>query len=279
MMTIEDFLFNLPTYHKVKNEECKDIIDFLSNGVYHNYEIDGYNPIMQCDSTFILYSSINTTVQNSIGRRSIVVESVSGKTDRFNTFEVILKCKRYGIFLHYLIHIGRNEDGDVKFISKVGQYPSVADFHIGPIHKYDKVLTKDKMKELTKAIGLAANGIGIGSFVYLRRIFEYLVFEAFEIAKTEKLDFDVNAFAVVRMNEKIQMLSGFLPSFLVENYAIYGILSKGIHELSEEECKEYFAVLKLSIEMILEEKLEKFQKEKCKAEIRNALSVISNKIK
>ena len=279
MMTIEDFLFNLPTYHKVKNEECKDIIDFLSNGVYHNYEIDGYNPIMQCDSTFILYSSINTTVQNSIGRSSIVVESVSGKTDRFNTFEVILKCKRYGIFLHYLIHIGRNEDGDVKFISKVGQYPSVADFHIGQIHKYDKVLTKDKMKELTKAIGLAANGIGIGSFVYLRRIFEYLVFEAFEIAKTEKLDFDVNAFAVVRMNEKIQMLSGFLPSFMVENYAIYGILSKGIHELSEEECKEYFAVLKLSIEMILEEKLEKFQKEKCKAEIRNALSVISNKIK
>lgn len=278
-MTIEDFLFNLPTYHKVKNEECKDIINFLSNGVYHNYEIDGYNPIMQCDSTFILYSSINTTVQNSIGRSSIVVESVSGKTDRFNTFEVILKCKRYGIFLHYLIHIGRNEDGDVKFISKVGQYPSVADFHIGQIHKYDKVLTKDKMKELTKAIGLAANGIGIGSFVYLRRIFEYLVFEAFEIAKIEKLDFDVNAFAVVRMNEKIQMLSGFLPSFLVENYAIYGILSKGIHELSEEECKEYFAVLKLSIEMILEEKLEKFQKEKCKAEIRNALSVISNKIK
>lgn len=279
MMTIEDFLFNLPTYHKVKNEECKDIIDFLSNGVYHNYEIDGYNPIMQCDSTFILYSSINTTVKNSIGRSSIVVESVSGKTDRFNTFEVILKCKRYGIFLHYLIHIGRNEDGNVKFISKVGQYPSVADFHIGQIHKYDKVLTKDKMKELTKAIGLAANGIGIGSFVYLRRIFEYLVFEAFEIAKTENLDFDVNAFAVVRMNEKIQMLSGFLPSFLVENYAIYGILSKGIHELSEEECKEYFAVLKLSIEMILEEKLEKFQKEKCKAEIRNALSVISNKIK
>ena len=135
------------------------------------------------------------------------------------------------------------------------------------------------MKELTKAIGLAANGIGIGAFVYLRRIFEYLVFEAFEIAKTEKLDFDVNAFAVVRMNEKIQMLSGFLPSFLVENYAIYGILSKGVHELSEEECKEYFAVLKLSIEMMLEEKLEKFQKEKCKAEIRNALSVISSKIK
>ena len=279
MMTIEDFLFNLPTYYKVKDEECKDIIDFLSTGVYCNYEIDGYNPIMQCDSTFILYSSINTTVQNPLGRDSIVVETVSGKTDKFNTFEVILKCKRYGIFLHYLIHIGRNEDGDVKFISKVGQYPSVADFHIGQVRKYSKVLPQDKMREFTKAIGLAANGVGIGSFVYLRRIFEYLVFEAYEVAKSNNPTIDEAAFTSGRMNEKIQMLSDYLPDFLVENHHIYGILSKGIHELSEEECKEYFAVLKSSIEMILEERLEKFQKDKYKAEIRNALSVISSKIK
>lgn len=278
-MTIEDFLFNLPTYYKVKDEECKDIIDFLSTGVYCNSEIDGYNPIMQCDSTFILYSSINTTVQNSLGRDSIVVETVSGKTDKFNTFEVILKCKRYGIFLHYLIHIGRNEDGDVKFISKVGQYPSVADFHIGQVRKYSKVLPQDKMREFTKAIGLAANGVGIGSFVYLRRIFEYLVFEAYEVAKSNNPTIDEAAFISGRMNEKIQMLSDYLPDFLVENHHIYGILSKGIHELSEEECKEYFAVLKSSIEMILEERLEKFQKDKYKAEIRNALSVISSKIK
>ena len=279
MMTIEDFLFNLPTYHKVKNEECKDIIDFLSNGVYHNYEIDGYNPIMQCDSTFILYSSINTTVQNPIGRSSIVVESVSGKTDRFNTFEVILKCKRYSIFLHYLIHIGRNEDGDVEFISKVGQYPSVADFHIGKVHKYDKVLPKERMREFTKAIGLAANGVGIGSFVYLRRIFEHLVFEALEVAKKDKPEFDETVFISSRMNERIQMLSGYLPDFLVENHTIYGILSKGIHELSEDVCNKHFSILRESIEMILDEKLEAYQKEQKKKSIKQALSKIAGDIK
>lgn len=278
-MTIEDFLFNLPTYHKVKDEECKDIIDFLSNGVYHKYEIDGYNPIMQCDSTFILYSSINTSVQNSIGRSSIVVESVSGKTDRFNTFEVILKCKRYGIFLHYLIHIGRNEDGDVKFISKVGQYPSVADFHIGKVHKYDKVLPKERMREFTKAIGLAANGVGIGSFVYLRRIFEHLVFEALEVAKKDKPEFDETVFISSRMNERIQMLSGYLPDFLVENHTIYGILSKGIHELSEDVCNKHFSILRESIEMILDEKLEAYQKEQKKKNIKQALSKIAGDIK
>lgn len=279
MMTIEDFLFNLPTYYKVKDEECKDIIDFLSTGVYCNYEIDGYNPIMQCDSTFILYSSINTTVQNPLGRDSIVVETVSGKTDKFNTFEVILKCKRYGIFLHYLIHIGRNEDGDVKFISKVGQYPSVADFHIGKVHKYDKVLPKERMREFTKAIGLAANGVGIGSFVYLRRIFEHLVFEALEVAKKDKTEFDETVFISSRMNERIQMLSGYLPDFLVENHTIYGILSKGIHELSEDVCNKHFSILRESIEMILDEKLEAYQKEQKKKSIKQALSKIAGDIK
>ena len=279
MMTIEEFLFNLPTYYKVKNGDCKDIIDFLSNGTYRNYEVDGYNPVMQCDSTFILYSSINTTVQNSLGRSSIVVETVSGKTDKFNTFEVILKCKRYATFLHYLIHIERDEDGNVEFISKVGQYPSVADFHIGKVHKYDKVLPKNRMRELTKAIGLAANGVGIGSFVYLRRTFEHLVFEALEKAKKDKPGFDEAVFTSARMNERIQMLSGYLPDFLVENNTIYGILSKGIHELCEDVCNEHFSILRESIEMILDEKLEAYQKEQKKKSIKQALSKIARDIK
>lgn len=81
------------------------------------------------------------------------------------------------------------------------------------------------------------------------------------------------------MNEKIQMLSGILPDFLVENQSIYGILSKGIHELSEEECKEYFSILRESIEMILDEKLEANQKELKKESIKQTLSQIAGKLK
>ena len=141
------------------------------------------------------------------------------------------------------------------------------------------VLPKDKMREFTKAIGLAANGVGIGSFVYLRRIFEYLVFEAHEVAKSKNPSFDKTAFTSGRMNEKIQMLSGYLPDYLVEHHAIYGILSKGIHELGEEDCKKYFPILKASIELILDEKLEAYQKEMRKKEIGNALSQIAGEIK
>lgn len=277
-MTVQEFLFDLPLYQRVPKEDCEDIINFI---IGHGYaEVDGYNPIEHCDSTFTLFCSIYYTIHNGpLGGSAL--SYVSGKRKAFNTYELILKCKRYDTHLHYLIHVEYADDdkNNILSISKVGQYPSVADFHIGRVRKYGKILPKDKMREFTKAIGLAANGIGIGSFVYLRRIFEYLVFEAYKAAKDRNKEFDVDKFNTSRMNEKIQMLSGFLPDFLVENQSIYGILSKGIHELSEEECKEYFSILRESIEMILDEKLEAHQKELKKASIRQTLSQISGKLK
>ena len=282
-MTVKEFLFDLPLYQKVPKEECGDVISFITNNTFRHSEVDGYNPIVQCDSTFELYCGIYNAANNPMGTSSFQISYVYGKRERFDTYEVILACKRYGTLLHFLIHAEYNEDDykhkDILTISKVGQYPSVADFHIGQVHKYDKVLPKDKMREFTKAIGLAANGVGIGSFVYLRRIFEYLVFEAHEVAKSKNPSFDKTAFTSGRMNEKIQMLSGYLPDYLVEHHAIYGILSKGIHELGEEDCKKYFPILKASIELILDEKLEAYQKEMRKKEIGNALSQIAGEIK
>lgn len=277
-MTVKEFLFDLPLYQSVPKNDCEDVINFIKG--HGHKEVDGYNPIEKCDSTFMLFCSIYYTVHNPMGR-GFDVTYVSGKHEKFNTYELILRCKRYGTFLHYLIHVeydGNNNDS-ILSISKVGQHPSVADFHIGQVRKYDKVLPNDKMREFTKAIGLAANGVGIGSFVYLRRIFEYLILNALEIAKKRNEKFDVDAFNAARMNEKIQMLSGILPDFLVENHTIYGILSKGIHELSEEVCNKYFSVLRESIEMILDEMLEASQKELKKKSIKQTLSQIAGEIK
>jgi hypothetical protein len=58
------------------------------------------------------------------------------------------------------------------------------------------------------------------------------------------------------MDEKIELLKSELPVFLLENRILYGILSKGIHELSENECLEYFPTVRLGVELILDEKLE-----------------------
>jgi len=275
MITLDEFAFDVPLYFKVLDTDDNGIISSLSGWSVGRTVINGYNPIEKCETTYVLYYGIGS-YHSFLGGDFPKISCSSTKADLYDVHEIIFKCKRLGTKLHLLIRIVTDESNT--YVFKVGQYPSVADMHIGQVHKYDKVLTKDKMREFTKAIGLAANGVGIGSFVYLRRVFEFLVFEAVERVQKDDGDFNKELFDKSKMNEKIKMLAGYLPEFLVENYKIYGILSKGVHELSEDECKEYFTVLRESIEMILDEKLERLQKEKRKKEIRTALNTITKKL-
>ncbi len=53
-------------------------------------------------------------------------------------------------------------------------------------------------------------------------------------------------FATKHMDEKISLLQDHLPPFLVKNKKIYSILSLGIHELEEDECRSFFPVLRQS---------------------------------
>jgi len=163
-------------------------------------------------------------------------------------------------------------------MKKIGQYPSVADLSFPELKEYRKVMSKEDEKELKRAIGLFASGIGIGSFVYLRRIFERMIMtasqKAIEAGKIQRVDFD-NA----HMDQKIKMISDDLPKLLVSSPVFYGIVSKGIHELSEEECLEYFPVLKGFIMMILMqwEKVRKEEEEEKK--LTASLNKIAGKIK
>ena len=65
-------------------------------------------------------------------------------------------------------------------IQKVGQYPSFADIANDESKQYRDVLSKEDAAEFHKAIGLAAHGVGIGAFVYIRRIFERLIHDRFD---------------------------------------------------------------------------------------------------
>ena len=158
-------------------------------------------------------------------------------------------------------------------IQKVGQSPSIADLHTGGVKKYRKILGDEKYREFTKAIGLHAHGIGIGAFVYLRRIFEDLIGSTRKEAEKAQ-GWDNEAYASGRMNEKIQLLHGRLPSFLVENRSIYSILSLGLHELGERVCLEIFEPLRVGIELILDEKLEQQERAAKIAHTKQSLSKI-----
>ena len=122
-------------------------------------------------------------------------------------------------------------------------------------------------------------GFGVGSFVYLRRIFEGLVAETAQNRKENEQNWDINAWQNMRMDDKIKELKTFLPQFLVENWQLYGILSKGLHKLDEEECLEYFDVVKAGIEEILDEKLAEEERKKRRDSVQQKIGAIGGKLK
>jgi hypothetical protein len=126
-----------------------------------------------------------------------------------------------------------------KWVMKIGQYPSIADLAEDDLTAYRKVLGDERSKELQKAVGLIAHGVGAGSLIYLRRTVEFLVSEA---SARYKADLGTEPFDIrEKMEEKIKLLSGYLPEFIVTHRRMYGILSDGLHNRSEEDCKALFA--------------------------------------
>ena len=79
---------------------------------------------------------------------------------------------------HHLDYIVLTTDN---YMMKIGQYPSVADMTFPELDAYKHVISKEDRKELG-TIGLFASGVGAGSYVYLRRILERLVYQAKETA-------------------------------------------------------------------------------------------------
>ncbi|MGV0910591.1 hypothetical protein [Martelella sp. FOR1707] len=128
----------------------------------------------------------------------------------------------------------------------------MADIANDEVAIYRKDMERLDAQEFHKAIGLAAHGVGVGSFVYLRRVFERLIEKRFVESK-EAEGWEDKQFYAVRMEDKIDLLKGHLPEFLVENRKIYSILSVGIHALDDKTCLGWFDAMKQSIIIILED--------------------------
>jgi hypothetical protein len=205
-------------------------------------KIEGYNPEI----------NENTTYSVSFSDRFHSREDVEEK-EGINKCELSCVRTNFNIDFFFMLFVHEDEETDeITFeILKIGQYPTIADLEIGRYKKFSKVLSKAYLREFNKAIGLAANGVGVGSFVYLRRIFESLINKYYEVAKKDK-DWDDKEYTKARIEGKIGLLKDYLPEVVVKYKKIYNILSKGIHELEEQECLEYFPIIKNAIVSILE---------------------------
>lgn len=254
-ITLNRFFFEIPLYHEVDYLEMGSINFRMLVGLEKsNIYIDGYNPTTGKPTTYTISKPLNAI---PLEGGKTYIKNVH-KTGGYGNIH--LNCGRSNMKFIFFCHLNLKEN----IIMKVGQYPSLADFQIDNIKSYDKILSKDKQNEFTKAIGLSAHGVGIGSYVYLRRIFEHLIEEAYNSALENEHVSEQDYNDARDIKNKIKLLASYLPDFLVDNKEMYSILSLGIHKLEEEKCLKHFGLLKTGIEMILDEKLEAYNKDKKK---------------
>ena len=244
------FFFELPLYTPINITDLEKDFSNLTQGDVDAYSPDGF------DTTY-------TISRWCLG-------------DHYSTYNrywaLSLACKRKGSTLEFFIY--KTTDT----VTKVGQFLSLADIQYAEIgEKYDKVLSPQDLHDLKKAIGLMAHGAGAGSLVYLRRIFENIIWNTFT-KHEQTLGIPKDEFRRKRMDEKVDFLKSYLPSQLVEMKAVYGIMSKGVHELSEKECLAYFPALKLSIILILDQRIEEDIKNKRDADTKKAVADIAKQV-
>ena len=264
-MTAQDFIFKTAPFKKIEGEEYKELYKELSND---NLSVSGYNPIHNAETTYHLESCAINVGPGAMGQNGF--DPVDDKI-RCMSFE----CGRFNDILT-LVLLNDREKG---YIQKVGTYPSLRDFHKDDLKKYNKVLTEQQRMELVTAITIANNGVGIGSYVYLRRIFEGIVFEEAKKAIKDGV-ISEDDFNKKKMDEKIIAIKDYLPAFLYDNHsALYGILSLGIHQLDEEECLGFYPVLYDCIILVLEDRLAQKKKEEMTKKAAAALNKIASAIK
>lgn len=277
----QEYFLSEPMYEETmyEGEEVWDVL----NVIYFKGTFDSYCPECGKESTF----QAITPERPANAIRNVDLEKLQRQHSikptypciEPNIYQVVAQCARRNWHLHRYLFLVTNryvQDSEKKTvlqhsIQKIGQFPSFGDLNIPKVRKYANVLNKRLFGELNRAIGLASHDVGVGAYVYLRRVFEALIEEAHQIA-TKDPEWDEEVFAKSRMAEKISLLKAHLPTFLVEHPGMYSLLSKGIHELSEEECLDHFNTLRIGIELILDEKLEAAERAKKMEEAKKALA-------
>lgn len=281
-----DFLVNKGLYDKIEitgdnNSELADLVGGKVNISVYCTECKE-NRVFTSDSiTYFRYVSnrgfIKEELENAVRSKYFIYPNGTPFNDYPEEEYRIMVFKFFCAMdddhrLDYIVLIKGNQ------MIKIGQYPSFADLSFPELKEYRKVMNEVDEKELKRAIGLFASGIGVGSFVYLRRIFERILDAAREKASADG-ELNEDEFKKARVAEKVSLLANYLPKILVDNPVFYGIISKGIHELSEEDCIAYFPVMKNFILMTLEQ-WEKMRREaEREKEIKTELDKIAGTIK
>lgn len=157
---------------------------------------------------------------------------------------------------------------------KIGQYPSLYEIRRDELKKYakNKMIDDIYFKEINKADVCAGEGYYVASFTYMRRVFENLIKNIFNENSAE-IGFSYEEYEKLRMDEKIKAIKPYLPVDDDIYKPLFQILSAGVHALPEDECSEYYQILRA----VLLEVLEEFKRKKEKEANRKSLKILFSK--
>ena len=198
---------------------------------------------------------------------------VSKSLKNINKFEVELVCPicHEKMYFYYIY----NDN----VIEKICTYPDLMSGFKQKYSKYKKIKCSnnsfsyyDEMLEGCYAYYKIKSGIG--SFCYFRRCLENYIKDSWEELKEQGLILNEYDYSLSFEN-KIKIIKPILDTEIYEILPnLYTILSKGIHELDEDECLNQFDTIREIVEYLLDEILAKNEK---KSRIKLLKNEVSNK--
>jgi len=189
--------------------------------------------------------------------------------------EYLFKCtkNKEHIYTMYITVIQRR---NIFEVVKTGQYPNKEDIQGFDFDEYKKVLEKyDIYKDYKNAYVCNCHNFSVASYAYIRRVFEKILVSFIEVKKekTGKEPKDN------KVENKIKFTSDmFCDDIRPLLTMLYSVLSKGVHQLSEEECKKYYDTLHAIIKMQLADMEAERQKEEKKKSLSKELSKIHSEL-
>jgi len=270
IVSVSDFFLSIPLYEHVEiNENNTELYSRLTVG---GDIFDSYCPLCKKDSVFEIPQWVDSTRIISSSGTAKRLQHITERSKHASFCSQVAVCTRNNEHKIEIVWKGQiffhiHDKPRIGYFLKIGSWPTLGDLAGGRLNEFSKVIGAAELGDLKRGLYLSAHGLGIASYVYLRRVFENLLVK--EARKDETIAYD--EWETLHTSEKIAALKESLPEFLVQNKNIYAMLSLGIHKLEEEQCLAHFDILFESICLILEQREADRKKEKHKRTLAQGL--------
>lgn len=268
---MSDLITKKPLYTEIDitNMSKTEILDII----FYKKPIDCFCPYCNNSSTFIKVLDREQGMKEKAMAENPSSPDIEEKLfNESETFQINFSCSRNNAHILNVIYKVENNT-----ITKIGQSPSLFDIQKNDLKKYRKVLVNN-YSDLSKAVLFYTSNFGVAAFTHIRRILEnFFIKNAYKIKKAQP-DWDDKKYKECRFKEKLKILENLLPKTLVNNPSLYSIVSKGIHELEEEECLLYFEAVKECIFLSLDDIIKEKNEQKSQNKIKSELSKIENRM-